>query len=84
MRRSRSGTWAQAWLLCGWLRARLGREEIELEHEAAERLEGVDVDGEAVPFPLGEPPSPSDLLSDELELSRRDPVYEAAVLAAAG
>jgi glucose-6-phosphate dehydrogenase assembly protein OpcA len=78
------GTAAQAWLLCGWLRSRLGREEIALEHEPAERLEGVALDGEAVPLPPGDPPTPSDVLSDELERFTPDPVYEAAVLAVAG
>jgi glucose-6-phosphate dehydrogenase assembly protein OpcA len=77
------GTAAQAWLLCGWLRSRLGRNEITLEHDPAERLEGVALDGTAVPLPPGEPPTPSDVLSDELERYTRDPVYEAAVLAAA-
>jgi glucose-6-phosphate dehydrogenase assembly protein OpcA len=76
------GTVAQAWLLCGWLRSRLGRNDIALEHEPAERLEGVTLDGEPVPLPPGEPPAPSDVLSDELERYTRDPVYEAAVLAA--
>ena len=78
------GTAAQAWLLCGWLRSRLGREEIELEHEPADKLEGVALDGEAVPLPPGDPPAPSDVLSDELERFTPDPVFEAAVLAAAG
>jgi glucose-6-phosphate dehydrogenase assembly protein OpcA len=78
-----TGTAAQAWLLCGWLRSRLGRPEIELEHEEAETLEAVALDGEAVPLPPGDPPAPSDVLSDELERFTRDPVYEAAVLAAA-
>jgi glucose-6-phosphate dehydrogenase assembly protein OpcA len=78
------GTAAQAWLLCGWLRSRLGRNDIALEHEPAMRLEGVALDGEAVPLPPGEPPAPSDVLSDELERFTPDPVYEAAVLAAAG
>ncbi|MFL5916545.1 MAG: glucose-6-phosphate dehydrogenase assembly protein OpcA [Gaiellaceae bacterium] len=75
------GTAAQAWLLCGWLRARLGRHEIALEHDPAEQLEGVALDGEAVPLPPGDPPAPSDVLSDELERFIPDPVYEAAVLA---
>lgn len=78
------GTAAQAWLLCGWLRSRLGRDEIELEHDPAETLEGVALDGEAVPLPPGDPPAPSDVLSDELERFTPDPVYEAAVLAALG
>ncbi|MDQ4029777.1 MAG: glucose-6-phosphate dehydrogenase assembly protein OpcA [Actinomycetota bacterium] len=75
------GTAAQAHLLVGWLRSRL-RREIELEHTQADRLEGVDVDGEPAPFPPGDPPAPSDLLSDELDRYGRDPVYEAAVRAA--
>jgi hypothetical protein len=75
------GTAAQAWLLCGWLRSRLGREEIALEHEPAETLESVALDGEPVPLPSGDPPAPSDVLSDELEHFTPDPVYEAAVLA---
>ena len=75
------GTAAQAWLLCGWLRSRLGRDDIALEHENADRLEGVALDGEPVPLPAGEPPTPSDVLSDELERFTPDPIYEAAVLA---
>jgi hypothetical protein len=44
----------------------------------------VELDGEAVPLPPGDPPAPSDVLSDELEHFTPDPVYEAAVLAAVG
>jgi glucose-6-phosphate dehydrogenase assembly protein OpcA len=77
------GTAAQAWLLCGWLRSRLGRDDVALEHDPAERLEGVGLDDEPVPLPPGDPPAPSDVLSDELERFTPDPVYEAAVLAAA-
>jgi len=76
------GTAAQAWLLCGWLRSRLGRDDITLEHDPEERLEGVALDGEPVPLPPGDPPSPSEVLSDELERFTPDPIYEAAVLAA--
>jgi hypothetical protein len=76
-----TGTEAQAWLLCGWLRSRLRRPEIELEIEVAETRKGVALDGEAVPLPPGDPPAPSDVLSDELERFTPDPVYEAAVLA---
>jgi glucose-6-phosphate dehydrogenase assembly protein OpcA len=75
------GTAAQAWLLCGWLRSKLGRNEIALEHEPADRLEGVALDGETVPLPPGDPPGPSDVLSDELDRFTADPVYEAAVFA---
>lgn len=78
------GTQAQAWLLLGWLRSRLGRDDVALEHVAAERLEGIDLDGEPAPFPPGDPPKPSDVLSDELDRFTRDPVYEAAVAAIAG
>ncbi|MDX6480189.1 MAG: hypothetical protein QOG85_699 [Gaiellaceae bacterium] len=77
-----TGTEAQAWLLVGWLRSRLDRPEIDLEHEDAETLQGVELDGKAVPLPPGDPPAPSDVLSDELERFTRDPIYEAAVLAA--
>jgi hypothetical protein len=76
------GTAAQAWLLGGWLRSRLGRDDIAVEHLAAETLEGVELDGEAVPFPPGDPPKPSDVLSEELERFTPDHVYEAAVIAA--
>jgi glucose-6-phosphate dehydrogenase assembly protein OpcA len=76
-----TGTQAQACLLAGWLRSRLGH-GVELEHEMAKRLEGVDVDGEPAPFPPGDPPDPADLLGDELERFTRDRVYEEAVKAA--
>jgi hypothetical protein len=75
------GTAAQAHLLAGWLRSRLGR-VVALEHTPAEKLEGVDVDGEPAQFPPGEAPAPSDLLSDELDRYGRDRVYETAVGAA--
>ena len=74
------GTEAQAYLLAGWLRSRL-RKPIELEHEPAERLEGIELDGEPAPFPPGDPPPPSELLSDELDRFGRDLVYEDAVRA---
>jgi hypothetical protein len=76
-----TGTFAQAHLLAGWLRSRLER-SIELEHEQSDRLVGVELDGEPAPFPPGDPPIPADLLSDELDKLSRDPVYEAAVVAA--
>lgn len=78
-----TGTEAQALLLAGWLRSRLGRDDIDVEHEPAERLVGIDLDGKPAPFPPGDPPQPSDVLSAELDLFVRDPVYEAAVAAAA-
>ena len=76
------GTEPQAHLLAGWLRSRLGR-PVRLEHEPADTLLGVDVDGDPAPFPPGDPPSPSDVLSDELDTYDRDPVYEAATRATA-
>jgi hypothetical protein len=74
------GTAAQAQLLCGWLRSRLER-TVKVEHEPAEKLLGVDVDGEPAPFPPGDAPHPADLLSDELDRFARDPIYEATVRA---
>ena len=75
------GTEAQANLLAGWLRSRLGR-DVELRHTASDRLVGVKVDGEPAPFPPGDPPDPADLLSDELDRFTRDRAYEDAVRAA--
>jgi hypothetical protein len=76
-----TGTSAQALLIAGWLRSRLGR-DIELEHVDTPRLEGIELDGKPASFPPGDPPIPSDVLSDELDRFTRDPVYEAAVIAA--
>ena len=73
-----TGTAAQAELLAGWLRTRLKR-SISLEREAADRLLRVEIDGEAAPFPPGDRPDPSDLLSEELDRFERDRIYEAAV-----
>ena len=77
-----TATAAQAHLLVGWLRSRLGR-KIELEHVPSDKLAAVEIDGEPVPFPPGDAPDPADLLSDELDRFGRDKVYEAAVRAAA-
>ena len=78
-----TGTAAQAHLLAGWLRSRLKR-EVVLEHDQADRLEGVDIDGEPAPFPPGDPPAGSDLLSEELDKFGRDRIYEDAVRNAGG
>jgi glucose-6-phosphate dehydrogenase assembly protein OpcA len=80
-RLSVTGPKADALLLAGWLRSRLGT-ELELTHRAAESIERVAVDGEAVTPPLGGTPDASDLLSAELDVFGRDPVYEDAVRAA--
>ena len=76
-----TATRAQALLLAGWLRSRLGH-AVAVEHEPADVLTSVYVDGKAIDAPPGEPPPPSELLSDQLERFTRDPIYEAAVRAA--
>jgi len=77
------GTVAQGQLIAGWLRSRLGRDDIAVEVDERDRLEGIDLDGVAAPFPPGDAPVPSDVLSEELDKFTRDPVYEAAVIALA-
>ena len=76
------GTRAQGQLLAGWLRSRLGH-GVEVEVDERERLEGIDLDGRPAPFPPGQPPNASDVLSAQLDRFARDPIYEAAVRAAA-
>lgn len=73
-----AGPEADARLLAGWLRARLKR-DIELEHRPAESLEAVAVDGEPVELSRPDERSPSDLLSEQLDIFSRDRVYEEAV-----
>ena len=73
---------AQGHLLAGWLRSRLGH-GVEVEIEERERLEGIDLDGQPAPFPPGQPPNASDVLSAQLDRFGRDPIYEQAVRAAA-
>ena len=75
------GPHAVALLLAAWLTARLGH-RVELDHEAAELTELIEVDGQPVEPPRGDRPSGSDLLSDELEQYGRDRIYEEAVQAA--
>jgi glucose-6-phosphate dehydrogenase assembly protein OpcA len=75
------GPKADALLVAGWLRSRL-RREIALTRRNVEEVRAIRVDGRAVPQPIGELPSGSDLLSAELDMFGRDPVYEAAVRAA--
>ena len=77
-----TGTAAQAQLLAGWLRSRLDR-SVQLEHKPADLLEAVEIDGNPAPFPPGDPPPPSDLLSEELDRFERDRIYEEAVRSAA-
>jgi glucose-6-phosphate dehydrogenase assembly protein OpcA len=73
-----TGTAAQAALLAGWLRSRLGH-PVELEHELSDHLVAVELDGKAAPFPPGDPPPPADLLSEQLDRFERDRIYEDAV-----
>jgi glucose-6-phosphate dehydrogenase assembly protein OpcA len=75
------GTAAQAYLLRGWLRSRLGH-AVELELDEAELLEGIDLDGRPAPFPPGSAPNSSDVLSAQLDRFGRDRIYEDAVRAA--
>jgi glucose-6-phosphate dehydrogenase assembly protein OpcA len=77
-----TGPTADALLIVGWLRSRLDR-KIELEHEEADELRAVSVDGDSIGAPRGDAPDPSQLLSAELDQFGRDPIYEAAVRAAA-
>ena len=77
-RRALAGAWpelpdrltgppAETSLVAGWLESRAG---VRVELERADTL------------PIGGDPKPSDLLSDELDVFVRDPVYEAATAAA--
>jgi len=75
-----TGPMAEASLLAGWLRSRLDH-DVDLSHEEASEIESLSVDGEPAPLPR-ERVSGSDLLSAELDEFGRDPVYEAAALAA--
>ena len=76
-----AGPEADALLLAGRLRSRLDR-PVELRHEPAGEIELVEVDGKPVVPDRADRRSASDLLSDELDVFGRDPVYEAASLAA--
>ena len=74
-----AGPQADALLLAAWLRTRLGRDDLLLEHDEAPALERVAVDGAAVDPPDADSLTPSDLLSNELDRFGRDPVYEQAL-----
>jgi glucose-6-phosphate dehydrogenase assembly protein OpcA len=73
------GPRADALLLAAWLRTRLGRDDLVLDHDEAAALELVAVDREPVAAPAAEGLTPSDLLSNELDRFGRDPVYEQAL-----
>jgi Glucose-6-phosphate dehydrogenase subunit N-terminal domain/Glucose-6-phosphate dehydrogenase subunit C-terminal domain len=76
------GPGAEAHLFAGWLRSRL-RRQIRLTRRPAQTVQAIWVDGERVEPPPGPEPTPSELLSGELDVLGRDPIYEAAVRAAA-
>ena len=76
------GPKADAVLLAGWLRSRLGR-DVGLTRRAADVVTALRVDGAPVEPTSGPEPSVSDLLSAELDTLARDPIYEAAVRVAA-
>jgi hypothetical protein len=75
------GPEAEAALLHGWLRSRLRRTLRPVEPAA--QL-GVRLGGEELRPPAAEERTPSELLSEQLDIFGRDRVYEAAVLVAAG
>jgi glucose-6-phosphate dehydrogenase assembly protein OpcA len=74
------GPQADAALVAGWLRSRLKR-EIALVRRPADEIRSIRVDGVEVELPIREPGGAADLLSAELDVYGRDPVYEAAVRA---
>jgi hypothetical protein len=75
------GPKADALLLAGWLRSGL-RREIALSWRGAETVTAVRIDGKPIGPPIGEFESGSDLLSGELDVFGRDPIFEGAVRAA--
>jgi glucose-6-phosphate dehydrogenase assembly protein OpcA len=75
-----TGPESDALLLAGWLRSRL-RCKVELVRREAKSVRRVAVDGTVVEPPPGPAPTPSDLLSEQLDVFGRDPIYEAAVKA---
>ena len=78
-----AGPHADALLLAAWLRTRLGRDDLLLEHDEAPALELVAVDRERVVPLESDHLTPADLLSNELDRFARDPIYEQALRAAA-
>ena len=77
-----TGTAAQAQLLARLAALAARPAGAKLEHEPADHLEAVEIDGKAAPFPPGDAPPPSDLLSEELDKFERDRIYEEAVRSA--
>jgi glucose-6-phosphate dehydrogenase assembly protein OpcA len=75
-----TGRKGEAHLLGGWLRSRL-RKDLTVRHTEARLIRRVEVDGRPVRPARLPAASASDLLSEQLEVFGRDPVYEAAVRA---
>lgn len=73
-----AGPEPEALLLRSWLASRL-EHQIRLERQPAGEVELVEVDGRVVRPARLEPPTPSDLLSDQLEVFGHDRIYEEAV-----
>ena len=69
-------------LLAGWLRSRLRRDDVGLSWRSGDEVVRVRVDRDPVEAPVGDRVSGPDLLSNELDVFGRDPVYEGAVRAA--
>lgn len=72
-----AGPLAEALLLAAWLETRLGR-DVELDHEPADSIERVEVDGDEAQPVAVDVMTPSDFLSDQLEMFGRDRIYEEA------
>ena len=75
------GPHADALLVAGWLRSRLKR-EIALVRRPADEIASIRIDGVEVATPISQPGGAADLLSAELDVYGRDPIYEAATRAA--
>lgn len=73
------GPAAEASLLAGWLRSRLGR-DVALRVDPADQIELLELDGHEIKA-REDRMTASDLLSRELDRFSRDAVYEAAVAA---
>ncbi len=74
------GPHADALLVVGWLRSRLKR-EITLVRRPADEITSIRVGGDEVLQPVSQPGGAADLLSAELDVYGRDPIYEAATKA---
>jgi glucose-6-phosphate dehydrogenase assembly protein OpcA len=75
-----TGPKAEALLIGGWLRSRLGK-QVAVRRSDARSLRRIEVDGHAIHPAQLPASSASDLLSEQLEVFGRDRVYEAAVRA---